>query len=385
VSAAADELLALRGEFPALEKSVYMVSHSLGAMPRRTQAHLSEFAALWVERGINAWEKWLPEVDRAAERIGRIINAPPRTMVMATNVSQIQALLASCLDYQGARRKVVYSELEFPSVSYVWQEERRRGAEVHVVPSDDGVRVPTERMLDAIDERTLVVPISHVLFRSSALQDALAITRRAHEVGALVVLDCYQSTGTVPVDVTALDVDFACGGSVKWLCGGPGAGYLYVRPDRVREFAPRATGWFGHEQPFAFTMPEQRFADGVWRYMAGTPAIAALYQARAGAELVGELGVARIREKSLRQTARVIERCDAAGYRLNTPRAAGERGGTVCFDFDGSDRVAKALNATGFLCDHRPGAGIRMSPHFYSTDEEVEHFMAEVARLRSGG
>ncbi|HZS38591.1 MAG TPA: aminotransferase class V-fold PLP-dependent enzyme [Polyangia bacterium] len=381
-----DELLGFRGEFPALERSVYMVSHSLGAMPRRTQAHLAEFASLWVERGINAWEQWLPEVDRAAERVGRIINAPAGTMVMATNVSQIQALIASCLDYAGARNRVVYSELEFPSVSYVWQEERRRGADVVVVPSDDGVRVPTERMLDAIDERTLVVPISHVLFRSSALQDARAITRRAHEVGAMVVLDCYQSTGTVPVDVTALDVDFACGGSVKWLCGGPGAGYLYVRPDRVKQFSPRTTGWFGHEKPFAFTMPEQRFADGVWRYMAGTPAVAALYQARAGAELIGEIGVERIRKKSLRQTARVIELCDAAGYRLNTPRAAGERGGTVCFDFDGptsSDRVAKALNATGFLCDHRPQAGIRMSPHFYSTDEEVERFMAEVARLRS--
>ncbi len=381
--ASGDELLGWRGEFPALERSVYMVSHSLGAMPRRTQSSLQEFASLWVERGINAWEQWLPEVDRAAERVGRIIHAPRGTMVMATNVSQIQALIASCFDYAGARNKVVYSELEFPSVSYVWQEERRRGAEVVVVRSDDGVRVPLERMLEAIDERTLVVPISHVLFRSSALQDARAITERAHAVGALVVLDCYQSTGTVPVDVTALGVDFACGGSVKWLCGGPGAGYLYVRPDRVREFRPRTTGWFGHERPFAFTMPEQRFAEGVWRYMAGTPAIAALYQARAGAEIVAEIGVARIREKSLRQTARVMAICDAAGYRLNTPRAPEERGGTVCFDFDGSDRVAKALNATGFLCDHRPGAGIRMSPHFYTTDEECDRFMAEVARLKA--
>ncbi len=267
-------------------------------------------------------------------------------------------------------------------MSYVWQEERRRGADVVVVPSADGVHVPLERMLSAIDERTLVVPISHVLFRSSAVQDAAAITRRAHEVGALVVLDCYQSTGTVPVDVTALGVDFACGGSVKWLCGGPGAGYLYVRPDRVRELAPRATGWFAHAQPFAFEMPAQRFADNVWRYMAGTPAVSALYQARAGAEIVGEIGVDRIREKSLRQTARVIAYCDEAGYRVNTPRAPAERGGTVCFDFDGSERVAKALNATGFLCDHRPQAGIRMSPHFYTTDDEVERFMAEVARLR---
>jgi kynureninase len=268
-------------------------------------------------------------------------------------------------------------------VSYVWQAERRRGAEVVVVPSDDGIRVDTGRLCEAIDERTLIVPISHVLFRSSAVKDVPAIVARARAVGAMVLLDCYQSAGTLPFDVTQLGVDFACGGSVKWLCGGPGAAYLYVRPDRIRQLAPRATGWFGHERPFEFAMPEQRYADGIWRFMAGTPAVAALYQARAGAEMIAAIGVERIRQKSLRQTARVLELCDAAGYRVNTPRGPSERGGTVCFDFDGSERVAERLNQTGFLCDHRPQAGIRMSPHFYTTDEEVDRFMAEVARLRT--
>ncbi len=376
-----DELLRWRSEFPALEKSVYMVSHSLGAMPRRTYEYLREYADLWVNKGINAWGDWLPEVDRAAQRIGRIIGAPDGTMVMATNVSQIQALIASCLEYTPARNKVVYSNLNFPTVSYVWQAERRRGADVVVVPSDDGIAVSTERMLEAIDERTLIVPISHVLFRSSAIKDVAAIVARAHAVGAMVLLDCYQSTGTVPFDVAKLNVDFACGGSVKWLCGGPGAAYLYVRPDRIRQFAPRTTGWFGHEKPFAFTMPEQKYADGIWRFMAGTPAVVALYQARAGVEVIAEIGVERIRAKSLRQTARIFELCDAAGYRVNTPRKPEQRGGTVCFDFDQAERVAKTLNATGFLCDHRPQSGIRVSPHFYTTDEEVERFMAEVARL----
>jgi kynureninase len=338
-----------------------------------------------VQQGINAWHDWLPEVDRAAERVGSVIGAPTGTMVMATNVSQIQALIASSLEYPKERNRVVYSELNFPSVSYVWQEERRRGAEVIVVPSDDGIRVPTERLLEAIDERTLIVPISHVLFRSSAVKDVPAIVARARSVGAMVLLDCYQSAGTLPIDVTALGVDFACGGSVKWLCGGPGAAYLYVRPDRVAQLRPRTTGWFGHEQPFAFMMPEQRYAEGVWRFMAGTPAVAALYQARAGISIIAEIGVERIRKKSLRQTTRVIELCDEAGYRVNTPRVPDERGGTVCFDFDGAGRVAEALNATGFLCDHRPNAGIRMSPHFYTTDEEIERFMAEVARLRRTG
>jgi kynureninase len=360
-----------------------MVSHSLGAMPRRAYDHLRAYADLWVNKGINAWDDWLPEVDRAAERIGRIINAPAGTIAMATNVSQIQALVASCLDYTPARNRVVFSALNFPTVSYVWHEERRRGAEVVVVPAGDGIHAPMAELLAAIDERTLIVPISHVLFRSSAVKDVQAVVARAQAVGALVLLDCYQSTGTIPVDVQALGVDFACGGSVKWLCGGPGAAYLYVRKDRIAQFAPRNTGWFGNVKPFAFTMPEQRFADGISRYMAGTPAIAALYQARAGAEIVAEIGVDRIRAKSLRQTTRVMQLCDEGGYRVNTPRQPEQRGGSVCFDFDGSERVARALNASGYLCDWRPQSGIRMSPHFYTSDEEVERFMSEVARLRT--
>jgi kynureninase len=379
-----DELIRWRSEFPALERSVYMVSHSLGAMPRRATEYMRVFTDLWVNKGINAWEDWLPEVDHAANRIGTIIGAKPGTMTMATNVSQIQALVASCLEYRPERNKVVFTALNFPTVSYVWHEERRRGADVVVVPGGDGVHAPMDRLLEAIDERTLIVPISHVLFRSSAVKDVAAVVKRARQVGAMVLLDCYQSTGTLSFDVSALDVDFACGGSVKWLCGGPGAAYLYVKPERLLEFSPRVTGWFGHEQPFSFTMPEQRYAKNVWRYMAGTPAIAALYQARAGVEIVAEIGVDNIRKKSLRQTRRIIARCDAAGYTVNTPRADAERGGSVCFDFAGSEAVAKALNANLFLCDWRPRSGIRMSPHFYTTDEEIDRFLDEVDRRKRG-
>jgi kynureninase len=379
----ADELERWRSAFPSLANSVYMVSHSLGAMPRRARDYIAEFTDLWVERGIVAWEQWLPEVDRAAERIGKIIGAPRGTIIMNTNVSTIQAVIASCLEY-GERNKVVYSELNFPSVSYVWKAEERRGAEVCIVPSDDGIEVNTARMLEAIDRRTLIVPISHVLFRSSAIKHVKAIVARAHEVGALVLLDCYQSAGTLPFSVEELGVDFACGGSVKWLCGGPGAAYLYVQRDRMDEFAPRITGWFGHKNPFAFTMPEQQYAGSVWRYAGGTHAIIALYQARAGAEIIGEIGVDKIRKKSLAQTARIIERCDERGYKLGSPRVAERRGGTVCFDFPGSGEVAKELNRRRFLCDHRPGCGIRMSPHFYSTDEECDLFLDEVEKIRHG-
>jgi kynureninase len=295
----------------------------------------------------------------------------------------VQATIASCLDYR-ERDKVVYSELNFPTVSYVWKAEEARGARVHIVPSDDGIVVDTERFLSAIDETTLIVPISHVLFRSSALKDVAAIVKRAHEVGALVLLDCYQSAGTIPFSVAELDVDFACGGSVKWLCGGPGAAWLYVNPRVHQRFAPRNTGWFGHRAPFAFTMPEQQYADDIWRYAGGTHAIVGLYQARAGATILGEIGVERIREKSLRQTARILSRCEAEGYELRSPREAHRRGGTVCFDFEGSGAVAKELNRRRFFCDHRPGCGIRISPHFYNTDAECDLFLDEIERIRAG-
>ena len=378
----ADDLLQWRKEFPSLEGCVHLISHSLGAMPRKAAEDLAEFARLWVERSITAWEVWLPEVDRAAARLGRLLGAPEGTVPMNTNVSAVQAVVASALEYTPARNRVVYSDMNFPSVSYVWKAEERRGAEVVIVKGDDGIGVAAEKLCAAIDERTLIVPISHVLFRSSYVQDVKAIVARAHEVGALVLLDCYQSLGTVPFDVVDLGVDFACGGSVKWLCGGPGAAYLYVRKDLIGRFQPRVTGWFGHEKPFAFTMPEQRYAPNIWRYVGGTPAIVALYQARAGAEIIAEVGVARIREKSLRQTAHLIERVDELGYRLGSPRDPARRGGCVVFDFPGSQEVAVELNRRRFFCDHRPGAGIRIAPHFYTADEELDRFFTEIAAIR---
>lgn len=378
-----DPLLRYRALFPTLADSVHMISHSLGAMPARTADDLAEYARQWTTRSINAWEAWLPEVDAAAARIGRIVGAPAGSVMMFTNVSSVQAIVASCLEY-GERPGVVYSELNFPTVSYVWKAEERRGAQVTVVPSDDGIGVDAARLCAAITPRTRIVPISHVLFRSSFIKDVPAIVKRAHEVGALVLLDCYQSAGTLPFSLDELGVDLACGGSVKWLCGGPGAAWLYVRPDRIAEFSPRITGWFGHRAPFAFTMPEQQYASTVWRYAGGTPAIAALYQARAGAEIIAEIGVAAIREKSLRQTSMILGRCQAQGYELRSPARPEQRGGTVCFDFPGSEAVARELNRRRFFCDHRPGCGIRISPHFYSTDEECGLFLDEVERIRRG-
>jgi kynureninase len=373
----ADSLLEHRKLFPALEECVHFISHSLGCVPAQAKDDLAEFFELWRTKSITAWGDWLPEVDRAAERISKIISAPPGTVIMQHNVSQIMATVASCFEYTPARNKVVYETQMFPTVSYVWQAEARRGAQC--------VLVEHEKLAEAIDAQTLVVPTQHVIYSTGFIQDVKKLVARAREVGAHVILDCYQSIGTVPLDVVDLGVSFACGGSVKYVCGGPGAAWLYVRKDLVEQFSPRVTGWFGNEAPFAFTMPEQSYADNIWRYMGGTPAVAALYQARAGQKIVADIGVRKIREKSLVMTGKCIEWIDELGMKLNSPRAPEQRGGSVVFDFVGSADVCRELNRRKFFCDHRPGAGIRIAPHFYTKAEEIELFFSELKKIRSGG
>ncbi|MEZ4363491.1 MAG: aminotransferase class V-fold PLP-dependent enzyme [Kofleriaceae bacterium] len=380
----ADSLLEWRKEFPALESCVHLIAHSLGCVPAKAKEDLGEFFELWSTKSITAWSDWLPEVDQAAMRLEKILSAPRGTVIMHQNVSGVMSTLASCLDYSGKRNKVVYEALQFPTVSYVWQAEERRGAKCVLVPSKDGIRIDVDAMCAAIDEQTLVVPISHVIFSSAYIQDAKKICARAKEVGAHVILDCYQSIGTIPLDVVDLGVSFACGGSVKYLCGGPGAAWLYVRKDLIEKFEPRATGWFGNEAPFAFTMPKQTYADTIWRYMGGTPAVSALYQARAGHTIIGEIGVRKIREKSLVMTDQIIQWVDELGLTLNSPRAAAERGGSVVFDFVGAADVCRELNRRKFFCDHRPGVGIRIAPHFYTKPEEITLFFEELKKIRSG-
>jgi kynureninase len=268
---------------------------------------------------------------------------------------------------------------------YVYEAQRRRGARIDVVESDDGMTVDTEKLLAAIDEETLLVPISHVLFKSAFVQDAKAVVERAHEVGALVVLDTYQSAGTVPFDVKHLDVDMVVGGSVKWLCGGPGAGYLYVRPDLRERLEPAVTGWAAHRAPFAFEPGPIAYAEDAHRFLHGSPSIPALYAAMSGYEIVLEIGVDRIREKSTRQTTRLIELAESLGLRVTSPRDPARRGGTVTIDVDHGAAVVKELNRREIVVDYRPGAGVRVSPHFYTTDDEVEFAVRSIAEIVETG
>jgi kynureninase len=381
-----DDLLNWRSEFPILDKTVYLISHSLGAMPRATYDRLHEYADLWATRGVRAWaEGWWNMPVTVGNEVGRIIGADRDTVVMHQNVSICQSLILSCflpLPENAKRRKVVYSELNFPSVMYVYEAHARdHGLRIDTVKSDDGITVPLERMLSAIDEETLLVPISHVLFKSAFLQDAKAITERAHEVGAMVVLDTYQSAGTVPFNVKDLNVDFATGGSVKWLCGGPGAGYLYVRPDLIDWLEPKTTGWMAHEQPFAFDS-ELRYAPNVTRFLHGSPAIPALYAAQSGYEVINKIGVEKIRAKSLRQTQRLVELAVEAGFRVTSPANPAQRGGTITVWDDAAAAITKELVRREFIVDYRPGAGVRISPHFYTKDEELELVIAEMKKIR---
>src|SRR5690242_1406160 len=267
---------------------------------------------------------------------------------------------------------------------YVYEAHAREGKlRIETVKSDDGMTVPLDRMLAAIDEETLLVPISHVLFKSAFLQDAKAITDRAHEVGALAVLDTYQSAGTVPFSVKELNVDFATGGSVKWLCGGPGAGYLYVRPDLIETLQPKTTGWMAHEHPFAFET-EMHYAPNITRFLHGSPAIPALYAAESGYKIINEIGVAAIREKSMRQTQQLIALAEDAGFRVTSPQDPSVRGGTITVWDDNAAEITKELVRREFIVDYRPGAGVRISPHFYTKDEELELVIAEMKKIRDG-
>src|SRR6266851_1946261 len=378
-----DELLKWRSEFPILDKSVYLISHSLGAMPKQTYQRLQDFAEAWATRGVRAWaEGWWDMPVTTGNEVASIIGAEQGSVVMHQNVSICQSLILSCFEPTPQRNKIVYSELNFPSVMYVYEAHARNNKlRIHTVASDDGITVPLGRFLEAIDEETLLVPFSHVLFKSSFLQDAKAITERAHEVGAMVVLDAYQSAGTVPFSVKDLKVDFATGGSVKWLCGGPGAGYLYVRPDLIDKLQPKTTGWMAHEAPFAFET-EMRYAPNIARFLHGSPAIPAMYAAQSGYQIINEIGVEKIREKSVRQTTRLIELAQEAGFNVTSPRNSADRGGTVTVGHEEAAALTKELIRREFIVDYRPGAGVRLSPHFYTKDEELELVINEMKNIR---
>jgi kynureninase len=376
-----DELLAYRDRFPILRDCVYLINHSLAAMPAAAEDRLLEYARMWRERGIRSWgEGWWEMPVTIGDQLARIMGAAPGTIVMHQNVTVAEEVVLSCFRTAamrdgGTRNRVVYEEANFPSVRYLYQAQ----PDLEVVVAEDDLAI-----VEAIDERTLLVPISHVLYKNAEIQDVEPIIRRAHEAGAHVVLDCYQSAGIVPFDLTALGVDFAVGGSVKWLCGGPGAGWLYVRPDLAERLEPTFVGWQGHARPFAFE-PELEYAPGVRRFLTGTPNVPALYAASAGYDVIEEVGVDRIRERSLLLTSLLIELLEGAGFEISSPREPARRGGTVLVGTPDDAAVHRELGERGIVCDFRPDAGIRLGPHFYNTDDELRQTVAELVEIVESG
>jgi len=377
-----DPLLSFRAEFPILEKTTYLVSNSLGAMPRGVADRLAEYVDQWAEHGVRAWARgWWEMPVSVGNEIAPLIGASGNEIAMLPNVTIAQTSVLSALDYPPERDTIVMTELDFPSVRYVYDElATRLGARIVVVPSDDGVSVDIERLCAAIDERTRLVAISHVLFRSAYIIDAAAVCRRAREVGALVSLDAFHSVGVIPVDVKGLGVDFLSGGVLKWLCGGPGGAFLYASADATRQLAPSFTGWQAHERPFAFE-GDMHYAGGAWHWLNGTPSIPSLFAAIEGPRIVQRAGIERIRAKSIRQTSRLIELADARGYKVTAPRDVERRGGTIAFDVPHSYGVSQALLAENIIVDYRPNAGIRVAPHFYTSDEELERAVAMIDEI----
>jgi kynureninase len=376
------ELASYRARFPALKQSAYFMTNSLGAMPDTVGAAMQEMMNVWVTEGADAWEQWVPLAARVADQLGRLIGAPGGSVAMHLNVSSLMAMLLSSFDFTGKRNKIVYTEMDFPTLHYLADTWQAYGARLHCVPSRDGIGVDLEEFLAAIDEETLLVPTCQVFFGSSFKQDIQAITRRAHDVGARVCVDVYQSVGAMPIDVSAWEVDFAVGGSHKYLCGGTGGGFLYVRPDLNSGLTPRVTGWLSHSKAFDMRIEPMEWASGMQRWMGGTPAIAPLYTAPCGYSIIEEIGLERIREESLVHTSRLIEWADRLGFEVRSPRDPAQRGGSVHVRFPGVERAQAELKRRGFRVHYRDAyQGLRVSPHFYNTLEEIDHLMATLGEL----
>jgi kynureninase len=366
----------LRAEFPLLETSVYLNSNATGATPRAAKAVLDGYWRTLERWRDEAWERWWEDLHAYADELAALIHAPAGSVVCDVNVSTLLSRVLSCFDYK-ERPRVVTSDREFPALPHALRAFGLYGLEPVTVPSQDGIEIDAERLIREIDERTQLVCVSHATFETGALLDLEPVVRRAHEVGALVVLDAYQSVGVVPLDVTASGADFVLGGAHKWLCGSYESAFLYVRPGLLPGLHPAASGWIASADPMSFA-PPTGWADGVRRFAGGTPAVLPSLFSRPGLAILKGIGVDAIRRQSLAWTDRIIERADEAGLPVATPRAHERRGGIVALRFPGADRAARELIASGFICSYR--SGLRIAPHFYNTDEEIDLFMDELVR-----
>jgi kynureninase len=364
---------ALRAEFPLLDRYIYFNACSLGPLPRRGRAALEKYAQDWDTQGTPVWfADWLPILERLRGRVADLLKAPPGSTAIAPSVSVALSTLASGLPLTAGRNKVLIGELDFPTIGHQWLS--RPEYEVEFVPSRDGMTIRPAEFAARIDDRTALVATTHLFYTTGYLQDVRAIADAAHAKGALCLIDGYQTCGCVPLDVEAMGCDAFVGGCLKWVSGGPGTAFLYVRPELIPHTRPQGTGWFATHHPFSFTLQELDFADDARRLETGTWAIACHYAGLAGLELVLEVGVESIQERLRDLTDRILARCDEAGVKTFTPRERSQRCGIVTLECDRPEEVEAALHRDGVIVDSRPGR-VRLSPHWCVTEEELERGM----------
>lgn len=363
----------LRAEFPLLDRVIYFNACSLGPIPRKGRAALEKYGRDWDEQGTPVWySEWLPLLARYRSRVAELLGAPAGSTAIAPSVSVALTSLATGLPLPAGRKKVLIGELDFPTIGHQWLS--RPEFEVEFVPSKDGMTIPPEAFAERIDSSTALVATTHLFYTTGYLQDVRAIADAAHSAGALCLIDGYQTCGCVPLDVKAMDCDAFTGGCLKWLSGGPGNAFLYVRPSLIPEVRPQGTGWFATRDPFSFTLQELIFADDARRLETGTWAMACHYAGLAGLEQILEVGVEDIQERLRDLTGRILERCDEAGVKTFTPRERSRRCGIVTLECDKPEEVEARLHKAGVIVDSRPGR-VRLSPHWCVTEEELEKGM----------
>lgn len=384
---AADPLLAYRDRFPITQRSNYLINNSLGAMPAAARASVQQFLDQWDTRGVRSWgDGWWALQEKVGDLVANVLGLPAGTVTMHQNIAVAQEMILSCFRFDGRRNKVVYADRNFPSDQYIYEARAAHGARlVRVGPAADGIATDGEQVAAAIDDETLLVAIDHVMFRSSAITDVEPIVRQARKHGAFVVLDVFHSGGIVPLDAHARSVDAIVGGALKWMCGGPGNCFLYVRPDVAKSLVPSFTGWAAHKQPFAFSPKGQDYRDDGQRFATGTPNVPALYAGKEGIATIAEVTVARIREKSMRQTKLLVEEAGRQGLAIRSPRDGSRRGGHVALDVPEGYAVCQALSAREIVVDFRPDAGLRVAPHFYNTDDEVVACVRAIRAILDAG
>lgn len=378
------ELVDYRSEFPILQRKTYLNSCSLGALSHRSMQGLAQFQEMWNEWGAHAWyEIWMGEIARVREKFASIIGAQPHEVAIAPSVSSAVSSIATALDYS-TRNKVVLAEMDFPTLAYQWLVKERLGVACRFVESPDRIYTPPELFEKEVDSKTALVATSRVFFTSGYIQDVRAVADIAHKNGAYILIDDYQGTGQIPIDVNAMDIDFLVTGTLKWLMGGPGLALVYIREGLIPKLQPTITGWFGHREQFKFKTREFEFRDDAARIEMGTPAVPTIYTANGGLDIVREIGVERICERTRYLTNDLIVRARERGWNVRAPQQPERRSSIVMLQFEHPEEIVEALLARGIITDSRPGL-LRVSPYFYNTIEEnaiVVDAIAEILERR---